>query len=163
TAATLSYAGMRFADLSEAILDRTVLTGVDFTGSLGLESCKHAGPSPVDFATLRLSGMLPLPFLRGCGLDDALIAYLPSFLNQPIQFYSCFISYSTKDQEFAERLHADLQNKGIRCWFASHDVCGGKKLHEQIDDAIRVHDRLLLILSDNSMSSEWVKTEIAKA
>ena len=25
---------------------------------------------------------------------------------EPIQFYSCFISYSTKDQDFAMRLHA---------------------------------------------------------
>jgi hypothetical protein len=37
------------------------------------------------------------------------------------------------------------------------------KVHEQIDDAIRLHDRLLLILSEHSMSSEWVKTELAKA
>src|SRR5204863_2797112 len=33
--------------------------------------------------------------------------------------------------------------------------------HEQIDQAIRVYDRLLLILSEASMNSEWVKTEIA--
>src|SRR5262249_51557479 len=79
------------------------------------------------------------------------------------QFYSCFISYSTKDQEFANRLHADLQNKGVRCWFASHNIQAGKKLHEQIDEAIRVYDRLLLILSQHSMESEWVRTEIAHA
>lgn len=29
--------------------------------------------------------------------------------------------------------------------------------------AIRAHDRLLLILSEDSMNSEWVKTEIANA
>jgi hypothetical protein len=40
---------------------------------------------------------------------------------------------------------------------------GGKKMHEQIDEAIRLHDKLLLILSEASMASEWVKTEIAKA
>ena len=34
---------------------------------------------------------------------------------------------------------------------------------KQIDEAIRIHERLLLILSENSMNSEWVKTEIAKA
>ncbi len=51
----------------------------------------------------------------------------------------------------------------MRCWFAPHDIKGGRKIHEQIDDAIRLHDRLLLILSEHSMSSEWVKTEIAKA
>jgi TIR domain len=67
------------------------------------------------------------------------------------------------DQTFAERLYADLQNKGVRCWFAPHNIQGGKKIHEQIDEAIRVYDRLLLILSEASMNSEWVKTEIAKA
>jgi hypothetical protein len=56
-----------------------------------------------------------------------------------------------------------LQNKGVRCWFAPHNVQGGKKLHEQIDEAIRRYERLLLILSPSSMSSEWVKTEIRKA
>jgi hypothetical protein len=80
-----------------------------------------------------------------------------------IEYYSCFISYSSKDEEFAIRLYADLDNKGVSCWFAPHDVQGGRKLHEQIDQAIRFHERLLLILSPYSMNSEWVKTEIAKA
>jgi hypothetical protein len=39
----------------------------------------------------------------------------------------------------------------------------GRKIHDQIDEAIRVYDRLLLILSKESMSSPWVQTEIAKA
>ncbi len=48
-----------------------------------------------------------------------------------IQHYSCFISYSSKNQGFADRLHADLQSKGIRCWFAPHDMpIGGKILDE---------------------------------
>ena len=77
--------------------------------------------------------------------------------------YSCFISYSSLDQVFADCLHADLQNRGIRCWFAPHDIQAGKKIHEQIDEAIRIYDRLLLILSEHSMDSQWVKTEIAHA
>ncbi len=108
-------------------------------------------------------GKIPEVFLRGAGVPDNFIAYVRSLVDNPIQFYSCFISYSTKDQEFAERIHADLQSRGVRCWFAPEDVKGGKKLHEQIDEAIRLHERLLLILSENSMNSEWVKTEIAKA
>lgn len=36
-------------------------------------------------------------------------------------------------------------------------------MHEQIDEAIRVYDRLLLILSEHSMKSSWVETEISKA
>ena len=96
-------------------------------------------------------------------MPDEFIAYIGSMVGRPIEFYSCFISYSTKDQEFAERLHADLQAKGVRCWFAPHDMKAGRKIHEQIDEAIRLHDKLLLILSEHSMSSEWVKTEIANA
>ena len=52
---------------------------------------------------------------------------------------------------------------GVRCWFAPYDVKSGRKLHEQIDEAIRMYQKLLLVLSPSSMESEWVKTEIAKA
>ena len=51
------------------------------------------------------------------------------------------------------RLHADLQNKGVRCWFAPHDIQGGKPTHEQIDQAIQLFERVLLILSDSSIDS----------
>jgi TIR domain/Pentapeptide repeats (8 copies) len=151
------------ANLHEARLQNTVLANLDLSGTIGLKSCRHLGPSTIDHLTLARSGRLPVAFLRGCGLPDALIMYLPSIFTQGMEFYSCFISYSTKDQDFADRLYADLQNKGVRCWFAPHDIQGGKKIHEQIDSAIQMHDRLLLILSEASMDSEWVNTEIAKA
>ena len=166
--ANLSHADLRSASLPGANLHGAELFETGFANTnlkdvLGLDVCNHLGPSVIDHRTLTASGPLPLSFLRGCGLPDEFIEYLPSLLNQAIQFYSCFISYSTHDQVFAERLHADLQNKNVRCWFAPHDIQGGKKIHEQIDEAIRVYDRLLLILSEASMNSEWVKTEIANA
>jgi uncharacterized protein YjbI with pentapeptide repeats len=163
TYANLSHADLSHASLTRAILGGTIFGNTNLCAITGLDSCEHVGFSMIDQITLAKSGALPLPFLRGCGLPESLITYLPSLFNDAIQFYSCFISYSTKDQEFAERLHADLQNKGVRCWFAPHHIKGGKKLHQQIDEAIRVYDRLLLILSENSMTSEWVKTEIANA
>ena len=39
----------------------------------------------------------------------------------------------------------------------------GRKIHEQIDQEIHLHERMLLILTADSMQSCWVKTEIAKA
>jgi hypothetical protein len=161
--ANLSAANLNRAKLSAAVLFETIFGDVDLTGVIGLETCRYLGPSIIDHQTLQKSGTLPLAFLRGVGLPDRLIDYLPSLLDQAIQHYSCFISYSTQDQEFADRLYADLQNKGVRCWFAPHDIRGGKKLHEQIDKAIKLYDKLLLILSEASMSSEWVKTEIYNA
>src|SRR5205814_6046947 len=81
----------------------------------------------------------------------------------PIQWHSCFISYSTKDDEFARQLHSRMRMAGMRVWFAPEDLKGGKKLHEQLFEAIQIHDRLLLVLSEHSIQSEWVMTEIHKA
>src|SRR5215472_6380618 len=89
------------------------------------------------FQTLQKSRRLLLPFLRGAGLPDRFIEYLPSLLEQAIQYYSCFISYSSKDQDFADRIHADLQSKGVRCWFAPHDMPIGGRILDEIDIAVR--------------------------
>ena len=82
---------------------------------------------------------------------------------EPIQFYSCFISHSSKDKEFCRRLHGRMQQENLRVWFDEEDMKAGRKLHDQIAEAIHVYDKLLLILSPDSMNSEWVKTEIYHA
>ena len=96
-------------------------------------------------------------------MPDEFIAYIGSMVGRPIEFYSCFISYSTNDQEFAERLHADLQAKGVRCWFAPEDLKIGDRFQERIEESIRVHDKLLLVLSENSVVSPWVEREVQAA
>jgi hypothetical protein len=159
----LSRLDLREANLSGAVLQETVLANLDLSGATGLETCRHLGPSVIDFSTLAKSHPLPLEFLRGVGLPDNVIEYLPSLLNQPIQYYSCFISYSSKDDDFARRIHADLQNKGVRCWFAPHDLIIGGKILDEIDAAIRLRDKVLLILSEHSIGSDWVEDEVNTA
>jgi TIR domain len=120
------------------------------------------GASVIDHRTLEKSKFKPLPlaFLRGVGLPDNLIEYLPSIFNQAIQHYSCFISYSSKDDEFADRIHADLQNSGVRCWFAPHDLPIGARILDGIDAAIRLREKVVLILSKHSIRSDWVEDEV---
>jgi uncharacterized protein YjbI with pentapeptide repeats len=161
--ADLSRANLSNADVSEVLLLDTVFGDTILTAAQGLETCHHSGPSTLDHRTLAKSGPLPLAFLRGCGIPDALIDYLPSLLNAPFQFYSCFISYASKDQAFAERLHADLQNKGVRCWFAPEDMKIGDRLRPRVDETIRLYDKLLLVLSKNSVASTWVEQEVENA
>lgn len=162
--ATLTGTNLEGSNFSNAMIGSTTFDGTDLSGVKGLEAVRHAGPSTIGIDTIyRSHGKIPLAFLRGAGVPDKFIEYMGSLTWKALEFYSCFISYSTKDQEFADHLYADLQNKGVRCWFAPHDIQAGKKIHEQIDEAIRGHERLLLILSPNSMNSEWVKTEIRKA
>ena len=56
-----------------------------------------------------------------------------------------------------------MREAKLRVWFAPEDIRGGDKLYDQIDRAIQVHDRLLLVLSESSMQSKWVETEIRRA
>jgi hypothetical protein len=165
--ANLWLADLSGANLVEATCGMTNFADVDLSKVNGLDSVKHQLPSTIGIDTLfRSQGKIPEQFLRGCGVPDALIVQQRALVGaiEPIQFYSCFISYSTKNQDFAERLHSKMRDKGLRVWFAPEDVQGGKKLHEQIDEAIRLYDKLLLVLSPESMNnSEWVRTEIRKA
>ncbi|MGB2696080.1 MAG: toll/interleukin-1 receptor domain-containing protein [Dehalococcoidia bacterium] len=158
-----SYADLQGADIAFARFAATEFGDTDLTGTLGLEAVIHDGPSPIDELTLRKSWPLPEVFLRGVGLSDDLIAFYRATLGKAIEFYSCFISYSSKDDEFARRLHADLQDKGVRCWFAPKDLPIGTKQREFIDESIRVHDKLLLVLSEHSVKSGWVEKEVATA
>jgi hypothetical protein len=83
--------------------------------------------------------------------------------NTPSEYHSCVLSYATEDQNFAEKLHADLQSKGVSCWFAPHDLKVGDKLRTQIYEAIQKNDKLLLILSEHAVTSDWVEREVELA
>lgn len=161
--ANFSGANLDAADLGKAGLLETLFIDVDLSSTKGLEDCMHYGRSNPDYRTIAKSKNVPLVFWRGCGLPDRLIDYMPSLTGDAIQFYSCFISYSSTDQEFADRLHADLQNAGVRCWFAPHDLPIGAKTWDGIDQAIRTRDKVLLILSEGALDSEWVEDEVTKA
>jgi len=170
--ADFSRANVRQTDFTHAELDNANFTFAEFwrptfgNNNLakvrGLDTIIHAGPSYLGIDTIyRSFYKLPKVFLSGCGIPDELVTFLPSLLGaeQVIQFYSCFISYSTKDEEFAKRLYSRMRDEHLRVWFAPEDIKGGQKLYEQIEQAIQMHDRLLLVLSENSISSEWVLTE----
>lgn len=162
--ATLLGADLTGARFSEATIWQTIFADLDLSTAQGLEAVEHWGPSFISIDTLyRSHGNIPEVFLLGAGVPDDMITYSKSLVGRPLEYYSCFISYSSKDQEFAERLYADLHKEGVRCWFAPLDIQGGRKTHKQIYQAIHAHERLLLILSVHSMNSEWVRTEIAEA
>jgi len=155
--ANLIGANLSRADLSYSSAGWTIFGRVDLSVAKGLDQVRHSGPSTIGIDTIYQSkGQISEHFLRGAGVPDNFIVFAKSLLANPIEFYSCFISYSTQDQDFADRLYADLQAKGVRCWYSPQDAQRGRKLHEQIDEAIRMHEKLLLILSLDSMKSNWV-------
>jgi len=186
--AILSGSNLRDADLSGSDLSKANLTGavfrrtnlcktnmanatflessfinVDLTETLNIERSIHLGPSTLDQRTLQKSFPLPTVFLRGIGLPEKLIDYLPSILNQAIDFYSCFISYNQADEVFARRLHAQLQDQGIRCWLDQHQMLPGDDIYEKIQEGIKLWDKVLLCCSKTSLTSWWVDNEIDTA
>jgi hypothetical protein len=142
----------------------TTFGDIDFRSVKALEKVHHWGRSTLGIDTIYKSeGHIPEAFLRGVGLPEIFLTYMPSLTEKPFEFYSCFISYSSKDQEFVERLYADLQSRGVRCWFAPEDLKIGDKIRDRIDESIRLRDKLLLILSEHSIASEWVEHEVENA
>jgi hypothetical protein len=154
------------ANFRESEMGQTVFANVEMETCVGLDTVNHKSPSSVGVECLYRSGNnLPIKFLEGVGFTKILLEYLPDLVRagSPIQFHSCFISYSHTDEAFARRLWAGLRRERIRVWYAPEEMKGGKKLFEQIDRAIQLHDKLLIVLSTESISSNWVQTEIRRA
>jgi uncharacterized protein YjbI with pentapeptide repeats len=179
--AVLRGADLIEADLSEVVLFGTVFSDTDLTDVRGLATCHHVGPSILDHRTLAKSRQLPLAFLQGCGLRDweiegtklyqsgltpaqiQAITFRMYDLRADLQFYSCFISHASRDEDFTKRLHADLQNKGVRCWYAPADMRAGDHIRDTIEQQIRRHEKLLVVLSSASIASRRVEDEVEAA
>ncbi len=168
---------------TNAALADTTLAATDLSPAIDLEKTNHHGPSTIGMDTLNKSkGKIPEGFLRGCGLSDTDIEYAklsnPDLSNeqtnqilyrlhelrahQAIQLSPLFISYSHNDSAFVEKLETHLNQKGIRFWRDVHDAKAGR-LEKQIDQAIRQNPTVLLILSSNSIKSDWVEHEVRTA
>lgn len=78
-------------------------------------------------------------------------------------FSSCFICHSSKDEKFSQKLAANLRGAGVPVWYAPEDILPGEKIVDQVKKAIGSFDRLLVVLSGHSMTSNWVETELASA
>lgn len=162
--ANLSGANLAGADLTEAWIGGSTFGFNDLSVIKGLDTTLHFGPSSIGIESIyRSEGNVSEIFLQEAGVSESFITYMHSLTIQPIQFYSCFISYSSKNQAFAEQLHSNLQDKGVRCWFAPKDLKIGEKTRTYIDESIKIHEKVLLILSKNSVASEWVEKEVEAA
>jgi len=127
--ADLQAADFRYANLSKAKLQETYLGGTNFTGANLFEAA-------FDRALFNSTIF---------GDNDLRIVTGLESINH---------NYSSKDEEFGKRLAARMREANVRVWFAAEDVMGGEKTLEQVAYAIETHDRLLLVLSLDSLHSE---------
>jgi uncharacterized protein YjbI with pentapeptide repeats len=175
--ASLVHAGLGGAQLKDALVGWTdfIETGLGLVRSL--DQIIHLGPSVVDLdtmlaslkaatesssSTLRARTTAVTSFLRGTGVPEEIITVIRSRSSSSAHT-SCFISYSTADVRFAEQLYSDLQDEGIRCWYAPDSLMVGQDIRSRIEEAIQKHAKLVVVLSENSIRSHWVKFEVETA
>jgi hypothetical protein len=79
------------------------------------------------------------------------------------QFQTVFISHSHRDHDLVARLNLALRERGIRTWFSQDDLDAGTKIHEAVFEAIASFDRLIVVLSESSIRSQWVIAEMQRA
>jgi len=170
--AFLVDASLDEAKVDECVFNQTVVAGIDLSTLASLENCRHDGPSHVAGSLEPTAvGLRQRPdrqgaveaFLRGSGIPEEYLATFRGTIQRPIEFYSCFISYSHSDIDFARGLDSDLQKAGIRCWRDEHAMLPGDDIYAEVAEAIRLWDKVLLCCSRSSLNSWWVDRELDTA
>ncbi|WP_109316728.1 toll/interleukin-1 receptor domain-containing protein [Pseudovibrio ascidiaceicola] len=71
-----------------------------------------------------------------------------------------FISYNHEDKSVAEALAKNLVQAKHNVWIDLWELNAGDSLIERIEDALSGADAILVLLSENSIRSEWCKKEL---
>ena len=77
--------------------------------------------------------------------------------------FEVFISYSSKDRQFAVALKQHLTDLGVSCWIDQEGIGAGEDWTDKIGMALRQVYVLVLVYSSNSINSENVQDELAMA
>ena len=74
-----------------------------------------------------------------------------------------FLSHASGDRQFVDNLARVLRGHGLPVWYSVTNIIGAQQWHDEIGAALRRCDWFLVILSDNALSSFWVKRELCYA
>ena len=162
--ASIIKTNLHHTNLQEVSLAWTHFGDVDLSLTRELYTAQHFGPSSIGVDTImRSDGKIPETFLRESGVSENIIQNIALLTEKGLSYQNCFISYAATDFEFAEKLYSDLQNQGVRCWFAPDDMKIGDTTWDSIYHYIRMRDTVLIILSEGSISSNWIENEVNAA
>lgn len=74
-----------------------------------------------------------------------------------------FISYSYEDKEFVEWLKDNLQGSGHEIWYDQQEIQLGDSIKKKIIEGIQSSSTFIIILSNASKKSNWVRYELNSA
>jgi len=89
---------------------------------------------------------------------------LPRKKKKNRQGFRFFISYSSRDHAVASKIGEILEKEGYGVWLDQKDIVIGQPLLDRIRDGLNFEsDYVLILLSKNSVKSEWCKLELRMA
>lgn len=71
-----------------------------------------------------------------------------------------FISHSSSDKAFVNLLVKILDFHHIDNWYDSSNILPGSNFSKEIEDALNGSESLIIVISKNSLQSEWVRREV---
>lgn len=71
-----------------------------------------------------------------------------------------FLSHNWRDKPFVKRLARDLTIRGAKVWLDTVKIRVGESIISKISDGVQECEFLIVVLSANSVQSNWVKTEL---
>jgi hypothetical protein len=77
--------------------------------------------------------------------------------------YDVFISYSSRDVNFAKEIQRELESQNFKCCIHIRDFMPGDTIVDNISNAIYGSRVTLAILSPDFIASEWCKDELQRA
>lgn len=78
--------------------------------------------------------------------------------SQPFN-YDVFISHSTEDKPIVHQLATRLKNSGLRVWLDDWEIEPGEMIGRKLEEGLAQSRTLLLAMSKNAFSSDWVSLE----
>jgi TIR domain len=82
---------------------------------------------------------------------------------KPRQRFEVFVSHSSRNAAFVERLVAMLHAHGLQTFLSRKNIKGAQQWHDEIGAATARCSWFIVVLTPQSVSSEWVKREFVYA
>ena len=77
--------------------------------------------------------------------------------------YDYFISYAHEDRALVQRLAQALDDAGVRLWWDRWEMQPGDILRERINAGLEASAHYLVVVSESSLQSNWVRYELNAA
>lgn len=90
---------------------------------------------------------------------ERLLAGIESEQSVPPSGWDVFLSYSSEDTAIVSRVVADLESRGVSCWWDKEQVRPGESISLSIEMGLRGSKYVVPCLSRNQIRSGWCRAE----